>query len=82
MMTEPKPHVAGALVHDIPMQVDVTEPMGPDTIAFGQWNGVEVQARLSPEAGVEAQTKGSIILQVDTSKAVLFDTFSGARLDA
>jgi len=82
MMTEPKPHVMGALVHSIPMQIDVIEPMGPDTIAFGQWNGVEVQARLSPEAGVDAQTKGSISLQVDTSKAVLFDAFSGARLDA
>jgi multiple sugar transport system ATP-binding protein len=81
MITEPKPHVEGALVHSIPMQVDATEPMGPDTIAFGQWNGTEIQARLSPEAGVEAQAKGRINLQVDTSKAVLFDAFSGARLD-
>ena len=56
--------------------------MGPDTIAFGQWNGTEIQARLSPEAGVEAQTKGHINVQVDTSKAVLFDAYSGARVDA
>jgi len=62
--------------------LEVTEPMGPDTIAFGQWNGTEIQARLSPEAGVDAQTKGHIDVQVDTSKAVLFDAFSGARLDA
>ena len=82
MITEPKPHVEGALVHSIPMQVDVTEPMGPDTIAFGQWNGTEIQARLSPEAGVEAQVTGHVKVQVDTSKAVFFDAFSGARLDA
>jgi multiple sugar transport system ATP-binding protein len=82
MITEPKPYVEGALVHSIPMQIEVTEPMGPDTIAFGQWNGTEIQARLSPEAGVDAQTKGHIDVQVDTSKAVLFDAFSGARLDA
>jgi len=56
--------------------------MGPDTIAFGQWNGTEIQARLSPEAGVEAQLTGLIKVQVDTSKAVLFDAFSGARIDA
>ena len=82
MITEPKPYAEGALVHNIPMQVEVTEPMGPDTIAFGQWNGTEIQARLSPEAGVEAQTKGHINVQVDTSKAVLFDAYSGARVDA
>jgi len=68
-------------VHNIPMQVEVTEPMGPDTIAFGQWNSTEIQARLSPEAGVEAQTKGHINVQVDTSKAVLFDAYSGVRVD-
>ena len=82
MITEPKPYAEGALVHNIPMQVEVTEPMGPDTIAFGQWNGTEIQARLSPEAGVEAQTKGHINVQVDTSKAVLFDAYSGVRVDA
>jgi multiple sugar transport system ATP-binding protein len=81
MITEPKPYAEGALVHNIPMQVEVTEPMGPDTIAFGQWNGTEIQARLSPEAGVEAQTKGHINVQVDTSKAVLFDAYSGVRVD-
>jgi multiple sugar transport system ATP-binding protein len=80
MITEPKPHVEGALVHSIPMQIEVTEPMGPDTIAFGQWNSTEIQARLSPEAGVDAQDTGKITVQVDTSKAVLFDAFSGARL--
>jgi multiple sugar transport system ATP-binding protein len=80
MITEPKPHSGHALIHNIPMQIEVTEPMGPDTIAFGQWNNTEIQARLSPEAGVDAQTKGEVMLQVDTSKAVLFDTFSGARL--
>jgi multiple sugar transport system ATP-binding protein len=80
MITEPKPYVEGALVHSIPMQIEVTEPMGPDTIAFGQWNSTEIQARLSPEAGVDAQDTGKITVQVDTSKAVLFDAFSGARL--
>jgi multiple sugar transport system ATP-binding protein len=81
MMTEPKPHSSSSLIHSIPLQVEVVEPMGPDTIAFGQWNGIEVQARLSPEAGVEAQTSGYISLQVDTSKALLFNIHSGARVN-
>ena len=59
-------------------KVELVEPMGADTVAIGQWNESEVMARLSPESGNTAG-KG-FDLQVDTSKAVLFDPNSGLRI--
>ena len=78
MLTEPKPERAGDSVMALEMDFDVTEPMGADTIAIGEWNGIEILARLSPEAGLRAG-KGTPV-QVDLSKVVLFDPESGERI--
>ena len=78
MLTEPKPESAGDSVMALEMDFDVTEPMGADTIAIGEWNGIEILARLSPEAGLRAGK--STPVQVDLSKVVLFDPESGERI--
>jgi multiple sugar transport system ATP-binding protein len=78
MLTEPKPERAGDSVMALEMDFDVTEPMGADTIAIGEWNGIEILARLSPEAGLRAGK--STPVQVDLSKVVLFDPESGERI--
>ena len=79
MMTEIQPSVAAnSFIHQIKFDVEVLEPMGADTVAIGQWNGDEVMARLSPESGNTAG-KG-FDLQVDTSKAILFDPNTGLRM--
>jgi hypothetical protein len=52
--------------------------MGADTVAIGKWNDNEVQVRLSPESG-EVAGKG-FTLQVDTSKAIIFDPRTGQRI--
>ena len=79
MLTEIQPSVEkNAYIHKIKFDVEVLEPMGADTVAIGQWNGNEVMARLSPESGNTA-SKG-FDLQVDTSKAILFDPNSGLRI--
>lgn len=82
MITELKPHQQSEYVMTIPFGVQVTEPTGPDTLAFGEWNNQEVQIRLAPEVGYEAEAKGQIDVQIDTSKAVLFDVHSGKRIRA
>jgi multiple sugar transport system ATP-binding protein len=79
MMTEIQPSVEkSSFIHQIKFDVNVIEPMGADTVAIGQWNESEVMARLSPESGNTAG-KG-FDLQVDTSKAILFDPNSGLRI--
>lgn len=78
MLTEPKPERTGEWIVSMEMDFDVTEPMGADTIAIGEWNQVEVQARLSPDAGLAAGAGTPV--QVDFSKAVLFDPSSGERI--
>ncbi len=79
MLTEIQPSVAdNSFVQKIKFDVEVIEPMGADTVAIGQWNENEVMARLSPESGNSAG-KG-FELQVDTSKAILFDHNSGLRI--
>lgn len=80
MITEPKPHSDSGYISHMSLNVLVTEPTGPDTLAFGEWNGQEMQARLSPEVGVKAETEGKVEIQVDTGKAVLFDPKTGARI--
>jgi multiple sugar transport system ATP-binding protein len=80
MITEPKPHSDSGYISQMSLNVLVTEPTGPDTLAFGEWNGQEMQARLSPEVGVKAETEGKVEIQVDTGKAVLFDPKTGARI--
>ena len=78
MLTEPKPEKTGEWIVPLTMHFDVTEPMGADTIAIGEWNGVEVLARLSPEAGLAAGQHTPI--QVNLSKSVLFHTTTGERI--
>jgi multiple sugar transport system ATP-binding protein len=78
MISEPKPERSGQWVMNMTMDFDVTEPMGADTIAIGEWNEVEVLARLSPEAGLNAGE--NTVVQVDVSKACLFDPESGQRV--
>jgi multiple sugar transport system ATP-binding protein len=79
MLTEIQPLVAdNSFVQQIKFDVEVLEPMGADTVAIGQWNENEVMARLSPESGNTAG-KG-FDLQVDTSKAILFDPNTGLRI--
>ena len=78
MITEPKPERSGDWIVKMAMDFVVTEPMGADTIAIGEWNGIEVLARLSPEAGLKAGK--NTVIQVDLSKACLFDTESGERI--
>ena len=78
MLTEPKPERVGDSVMALEMDFDVTEPMGADTIAIGEWNGIEILARLSPEAGLHAGKKTPV--QVDLSKVILFEPESGERI--
>ncbi len=78
MLTDPKPHHNSSFVQEVVFDVEVTEPMGADTIAIGQWNGVEIQTRLSPETGEVAGN--GFALQVDTSKAIVFDPRTGQRI--
>ena len=78
MITEPKPERIGDWIVKMAMDFVVTEPMGADTIAIGEWNGIEVLARLSPEAGLRAGK--NTMIQVDLSKACLFDPESGERI--
>jgi len=78
MLTEPKPERVGDSVMALEMDFDVTEPMGADTMAIGEWNGIETLARLSPEAGLRAGKNTSV--QVDLSKVVLFEPESGERI--
>ena len=78
MITEPKPVADESWVQSFKMGVDVVEPMGADTMAIGAWNDCQVQARLSSEILVDAQT--SIDVQINAARAVLFDPQTGARI--
>ena len=78
MLTEPKPERVGNSMMLFEMDFDVTEPMGAHTVAIGEWNGIEILARLSPEAGLRAGKNTPV--QVDLSKVVLFEPESGERI--
>jgi multiple sugar transport system ATP-binding protein len=79
MLTEVQPSaVNNKFTQKVKFDVEVIEPMGADTVAIGQWNETEVMARLSPESGNSAGN--GFDLQIDTSKAILFDPSSGMRL--
>ncbi|WP_271022294.1 sn-glycerol-3-phosphate ABC transporter ATP-binding protein UgpC [Rhizobium sp. RCAM05973] len=60
------------------VDVDVIEPTGPDTLVVFQLGGVEVTARLPPK---QAQPGREATLSVDSSKVVLFDIDTEARID-
>ncbi len=81
MITEPKPGVTHELIHVMSMDIEVTEPMGADTIGIGRWNDTEIHTRLSPEAGEAAKVSNAdTLIQVDTSKAILFHPHSEERI--
>jgi multiple sugar transport system ATP-binding protein len=80
MITEPQPHKEGQpFVTTTEIEVEVTEPMGADTMILTRVNGAEINCRSNPAYPAES---GSIIkMMFDTSKAVVFDEKSGERLD-
>ncbi|WXL27659.1 ABC transporter ATP-binding protein [Ectopseudomonas mendocina] len=58
--------------------VSVTEPTGPDTLAFVTLNGAHVCCRLAPE---QVPAPGEILnLQFDPSRLLLFNAATGERL--
>jgi multiple sugar transport system ATP-binding protein len=81
MITEPQPHKEGQpFVTTTDVEVEVTEPMGADTMILTRVNDAEINCRSNPMYPAAA---GSIIkMMFDTSKAVVFDQESGKRLDA
>lgn len=78
MITEPKPEDDTQWLHSIKMDFDVVEPMGADTMALGAWNGTDVNARLSPKAGMAAGMGTEI--RVNTQSVVVFDPNTGERI--
>ncbi|UTV99446.1 sn-glycerol-3-phosphate ABC transporter ATP-binding protein UgpC [Marinomonas rhizomae] len=80
MITEPQPHKEGQpFVTTTDIEVEVTEPMGADTMILTRVNDAEINCRSNPMYPADA---GSIIkMMFDTSKAVAFDKETGRRLD-
>jgi multiple sugar transport system ATP-binding protein len=70
--------LVGAGAGWLPVQIDVVEPTGPDTLAVFSLGGVDVIARLEPFA---VQAGESVNLAVKAEKVVLFDAQSETRLD-
>jgi multiple sugar transport system ATP-binding protein len=64
--------------HVVECAVDLIEPTGPDTLVFTHFNGVKITARVHPRA--QPVPGQSMLLLFDTSKAVLFDPSTEARL--
>jgi len=80
MITEPQPHKVGQdFVTTTDIKVEVTEPMGADTMIITRVNDAEINCRSNP---AYPAAPGSVIeMMFDTSKAVVFDQASGQRLD-
>ncbi|GAB3486669.1 ABC transporter ATP-binding protein [Marinomonas epiphytica] len=80
MITEPQPHKEGLeFVTTTGIEVEVTEPMGADTMILTRVNGAEINCRSNP---AYAAKPGDVInMMFDTSKAVIFDSNNGQRLD-
>jgi len=80
MITEPQPHKEGqAFVVTTGIEVEVTEPMGADTMILTRINDAEINCRSNP--AYPAKPGDVINMMFDTSKAVVFDAKSGKRLD-
>lgn len=80
MITEPQPHKIGQpFVTTTEIEVEVTEPMGADTMVLTRVSGAEINCRSNPM--YPAQAGATIEMMFDTSKAVVFDQHSGQRLD-
>ncbi|AKU20237.1 ABC transporter ATP-binding protein [Massilia sp. NR 4-1] len=63
---------------EVSCTIEMTEPTGPDTLAFAWFNGVRATCRTHPRAGAEAGQR--LNLAFDLSKAVLFDPASERRI--
>ena len=59
-------------------RVQVTEPTGPDLLAFVTLNDTKVCCRLAPD--VACQAGDDLDLALDASKVLLFDSVTGERL--
>ena len=80
MITEPQPHKEGQpFVTTTGVEVEVTEPMGADTMILTRVNDAEINCRSNP--AYEAKPGSVIQMMFDTSKAVIFDENTGERLD-
>ncbi|ADZ93256.1 ABC transporter ATP-binding protein [Marinomonas mediterranea] len=80
MITEPQPHKEGAtFVVKADIEVEVTEPMGADTMIITRIQDAEVNCRSNP--AYSAQPGDVISMMFDTSKAVVFDKDTEERLD-
>ena len=80
MITEPKPGTVSNWLNQLGFAFHVAEPTGPDTLITGYWNDQEVQARVDPEVALIVQKEGCLTVQVDTSKAVIFNPNTGERV--
>lgn len=80
MITEPQEHKEGQdFVVKTKVEVEVTEPMGADTMIITRIEDKEINCRSHP--AYPAAPGALIDLMFDTSKAVAFDPVSGARID-
>jgi multiple sugar transport system ATP-binding protein len=61
-------------------EVQITEPTGPDLLAFVTLNQTKVCCRLAPD--ISCRIGDNLTLQFDPSRVLLFDAASGERLDA
>ncbi len=65
-------------VHAIDIEVEVTEPTGPDTLVYTEINGVSVISRSHPENVVE--DGATMTLSLSMSQSVFFDPQTGERI--
>ncbi len=80
MITEPQPHKEGKeFVVTADIDVEVTEPMGADTMVLTRIQSAEVNCRCNP--AYPARADETIAMMFDTSKAVAFDKDNGQRID-
>ncbi|OEF26983.1 ABC transporter ATP-binding protein [Vibrio rumoiensis] len=63
---------------EVPMQIDVLEPTGPDTIAIVEINQEHVACRLSAE--FDAKAGETVPLYFDLSSAIFFDVNTEMRI--
>lgn len=61
-------------------EVQITEPTGPDLLAFVTLNQTKVCCRLAPD--ISCRIGDTLTLQFDPSRVLLFDAAGGERLDA
>ena len=69
---------ARASTIEMRVAIEMTEPTGPDTLVFSQFNGSRITARCHPGAIGPADTQ--VTLAFDLDKALLFDPTTEQRL--